>query len=183
MAIQGAMALVIAARPGEPPRNTFARALSAGTSCGRPWVVYLQDDAVLCPDFCVRLADYLRPEATFSVLALYSDRRRVLDAYHAEQSLVRLTTAELTMAVGLAVASAIVTPFTDWLLSWEASHPEHKAAFDLALGAFCRSEKLLIAAAVPSLVQHRDSSSLLGHPCGRRQSRTFRLAHGEVPPC
>lgn len=176
---QEVSAVCVEAMANEPPRQTFLRTLRAAAP---PWAVYLQDDAWPAPDFAARLKPLL-DAAAFNVLSLYSDRACVSAAVAKGKPLVRLSAGELTMAVGLVVATELVDPFATFLPEWERSNPQHRAAFDLALGAFCRRERLIVRATAPSIVQHRDTESFLGHPCGRRRSRSYLAAYGEVPSC
>lgn len=170
--------VVVMANRQEPPRSTFLRALLAG--CPSPWIIYLQDDAVISPDFAIWLGDVL-PRQSFSVLMLYCNLRESVVAYQEGRHLTNVAHSRLNMAVGLAIAGGIVPAFRDFLPKWENANSHHNAGMDLALGAFCRHERLIIRAIVPSIVQHRDTESLLGHPCGRRKSRTFTMHYGALP--
>lgn len=115
------------------------------------------------------------------IQAIRGQRVQERESLVAGRDMVKLPHSDLSMSVWLAVSTGIVERFAAWLPSWETANPQHKAAQDLCLAAFCRAERLIVQATVPSLVQHRDADSFLGHPVGRRQSRTYRAVYGEIP--
>ncbi|AMV24611.1 hypothetical protein VT84_09460 [Gemmata sp. SH-PL17] len=157
--------------------ETWRDCLSAPPAAGG-WLVYLQDDAWPAPDFAPRLGNLLA-RGPFAVLMLYSARK---EAAPVPRGYATANPTAMCSAVGLVVASGIVPAFAAFYPDWLAAQPNHTFANDLALGAFCRRERLPVAIAAPPLVQHRPLKSLLGHRRGR-ESKHYRERYGEVPEC
>ena len=188
LATQGIAPEVVAARPGESPRATFLRALAAGDP-DAPWVVHLEDDVWPAPDLGARLAAAVAGiDASPRVAALtaFTLHRGDVGSWARAAPLATLAAvapSRFAMTQCLAVRRSVVAGLADHLPAWEAAHPEHNNAEDYMFGNYCSKAGLRIFKHVPSLVQHRDIDSLLGHPCGRRRSPSFAAAYGEIPPC
>jgi len=184
LAAQGVLpALTAAGEPGEAPRDNFRRVLRLGAASGREWLLHLEDDAYLAPDFAAK-ALALIGRGTANLWTFYSARKEDGEALAAGKECRRVTPGAFANTQAVAFPCCLIPHLLAYLPEWEAKHPEHRSAVDYFLGAFCRRERLLIQASVPSLVQHRAGKSLLGHRARfGRVSRTFAAAYGEVPPC
>jgi hypothetical protein len=166
----------------EPPRANWRRFLEMAAAEGEGYVLHLEDDAFLCPDFFNRLRPLL-DRGSFNLLTLYSNHKRDMESLKAGKSLRRLTYSEFSGTVGFVIDACLAPLLLDSLPSWEAEHPEHRDACDYHLRDFLRQQRLIIQAAIPSLVQHRPGPSLLGHKGRWRHSRTFAVVFGDVTPC
>ena len=149
-------------------RKTFVEAVG----CRGP-LVYLQDDSILCPDFDSRLNLVV---GMADVVMLYCNRKETLLA---SPPFVCLPRGHLTMAVGLLLSQRVCAAVPEWEITWGEDNPNHHAAIDYCLRDLLRHNRWSLAASVPSIVQHRDESSLLGHPCGSRKSRSYTREFGE----
>lgn len=167
----------------EGSRSNWKRFLRLTSALNNEWILHVEDDACLAPDFAFR-AIALLSRGVANVLTFYSDRKRVLEAFQAGKDLTRLTYSDFCGTVCFAMPTCFATPLLDYLPQWEQMNPQHAAAEDYHLRDFCRRERLLIQASVPSLAQHRPGPSLQRHPPGRyRYSRTYLAAYGEIVPC
>lgn len=145
------------------------------TAAARPveYVLTIDDDVALCPDFAARL-DAVIDEHSPLAMTLYSrspsdveDMRHGLTANRARY--VHPTALLMRRSVARDFASALrLDPLWD-------DRPGR--AFMRFWRRYAPGQRVLNA--LPSLVQHRGLPSLLGHT-GRRQSLTFREAFGEV---
>lgn len=162
---------------GRGPAQTWLACLREPPPAGE-FLTYLQDDCWLAPGFGLRLRGLLA-RGPFAVLMLYTGRK---EAAANPRGYAMLSPTAMWSAVGLSIAAGIIPAFAEFYPRWLADHPRHTFANDLAMAAFCRRERLPVACACPPLVQHRPNRSLLGHGSGR-ESKHFKAAYGEVPPC
>nr|ADY57876.1 hypothetical protein Plabr_0247 [Rubinisphaera brasiliensis DSM 5305] len=157
---------------GRGARHTFVRCVSRSQE-----LIYLQDDAVCCPKFLATLAS--RDLGRFDIVMLFCNRKAVNHCQSSEE-LIAVPRSYLTMAVGLYLSRRVCDAVEAWELQWSERNPQHRAAIDYMLRDLLMHNKWSLGATVPSLVQHRDADSHLGHPCGRRQSESYRRAFGDV---
>lgn len=173
--------------PDEPPRTNFRRLLAQGAASERDYLIHLEDDIYLCPEFAAGVADRLRTEVA-NLWTFYDARQEAIAALATGQTYRRITPGAFRNTQAVAFATALIPSLLRRLPEWETAHPEHRSAVDCFLGWFCRVERLIICASVPPLVQHRQVPSLLGH---RKQygriSRAFTQRWGPIPggddPC
>ncbi|MGB5636334.1 MAG: hypothetical protein WBM44_05205 [Waterburya sp.] len=168
----------------EPAKNDCARALQLGASFGCEWTIYLEDDAFLAPVFAQEVERVLKEsiQKEFLLVTFYSDSRRVLNAMKQGKRSCLIPPRWFWSTVCVAVRTEEIPAIIVFAPGWYERHPEHWHASDLLLGAFCSSRKGKILACVPSPVQHKDSSSSLGHKVVRKRfSRTFKAAYRSIP--
>jgi hypothetical protein len=140
------------------------------------WVVGIEDDALLAPDFSTAFFSALAEPHPPAVQALtfYRNDRADLDCL-ARGERWRLIPARqfhglVCIAVRRAVVPAILAHWEEW--------PDEKLG--IALGDLFSRRGWEIRCHVPSLVQHLDTDSILGHRTRPRRSRSFTAAYGEI---
>lgn len=159
------------------PEQRWANGRRAWLSHDRDtdWHVVIQDDAVVCEDFLAGLEKALTVVPTEVAVTAYVGRerpspeavqRRVNEAKKSGSSWVRLN----FLYWGLAVA--VPTPVIGRMVAW--GDRMHKANYDTRLGRWLRDEaRWPVWGTHPSLVEHRDESSLVGHDVPGRVAHHF----------
>lgn len=147
---------------------------------GADWHLVIEDDAIVCRDLLAgleRVADLVPAE---SVLSLYLgnnpawEKRMRIEAGRTDAALVPMRTLVWGVAIALPVATI------DDMLAW-CEHNRTSSNYDHRIAQYY--EKRLKWRAYytwPSLVDHRQVSSLLGHPDGRHAAR-FLGADASAP--
>lgn len=174
----GAVLLICPHEDGTPARVDFPRALSNAADMGRPWVLQLEDDVVLCPGFGQLALNDIPNEA--DVVTLFSRSRRDLEWLDAGQPYRKLNPSGFSMSQGFFIRSELASGVELYAPGWYDRHPQHNRAADLLLGAYLSSRRARVFVRVPSLVQHRPGPSTLPGHHGARQSESYRRAFGEV---
>lgn len=161
---------------GDGPQQSFVRAVSEPIDT--PWTIFLEDDVFLAPDFYSRAQQYCRISDT--AWSGYSGRSTDLKLI--ENGRTYRLTKNFWMSQCVGIRTALLESLAEWAPTWWTNHPEHKSAVDLMIGDWLANMGKRIVVAVPSLVQHKNSPSLLGHCNGRvRQSPSFARMYGEIP--
>lgn len=160
----------------------MAHALTASADRGSTWILQLEDDVWLAPDFGALAIDALvrADEAGADALTIFTRTKADLDLMPGP-SLRRQSPASLSMTQGVFVRRSMMIGFDEWAPSWYREHPQHNHASDLLLGSWLSRRKAKLYAHIPSLVQHRAVPSMLPSRGGTRQSTSYRMAFGEVP--
>lgn len=155
--------------------DTFLRALE---TAGRRPALHLEDDVSLAPGFRARAAALLNehqhePVQLFSIRAI-ADRRHGARWELGSQFLMGqcfYLPAEM---------SRDLRGYADYWRESDRGH-EHPTGLDLMVADFLRERRIHYWHHVPSLVQHRPSTSLIDHRRARtRQSPTFEDTFGEI---
>lgn len=135
----------------------------------RDWLVRCEDDAVPVRNLAAALPGILG-SAPGPVVTLYSNRAADPKSLAAGVRWRRQPYSELFVGVVMAVRGSLCAGLADHLEAIEGH-------WDSGIQPYLRSCGLHSYAHVPSLVQHRNDDSLLGHPSKPagipRQSRTF----------
>lgn len=150
---------------GESSRRQLLRALQ--TCHGAEFAVLLEDDAYLSPDFHERAISFIHRGTNMKP----------------RDGIAYIPAGKFSMTVGIIIAVKMVIGLVNYLPLWERENPRHANAADYLLRDFCKRERLPVAIAWPSIVQHRDGVSALGHRTKNRISPSFLSAYGEVEPC
>jgi hypothetical protein len=177
-ACPGALLVVQQHQPGTLPRVDFPIALGAAGRVGRPWILQLEDDVVLAPNFGACVLPWLDD---CDVLTLFSRNGADLEAMYRGESVRRMGPSSFSMSQGFLIRSELAVGIEAFAPTWYAAHPEHNRAADLLLAAYLSERKARVLVRVPSLVQHLRGPSTLPNHRGARQSESFRRAFGEVP--
>lgn len=168
--------------PGEPAWVTFPTTLMRAGVVGhltrRPWVLQLEDDVDLAPDFG-RLALEVGLDDC-DVLTLFSRSRRDLAAMDRGEKVRRLNPSAFSMSQGFFIRREMAVGVHVFAPSWYADHPQHNRAADLLLADYLSTVCARVLVRVPSLVQHRRGPSTLPGHHGARQSESYRRAFGEA---
>jgi hypothetical protein len=162
---------------GRTVPESYADALAAWDGRGVRWVLQLEDDAILSPDFeahalrLLRRAD-ARPDV--GLVSFYSGRRlRPGEAPPDPPTLEYLPGARFLMAQAIALRAGSVADHNGFLLRW-TSERGRPYATDPATAAWLSARGLRYARAWPGIVQHRDVPSLYGH---RRNPNRFSSSY------
>lgn len=180
-AAQGIVTTTIVGTSAEPPRENFRRLLRAGIEAGQPWIMHVEDDAFLAPDFAVQALACIN-RGVANVWSFYSARKEDLEALEAGKKYRRVTPTQFFNTQAVCFSPVFAARMLEDLPEWEAKNPQERSGVDVFIGWFCRKHKFIICVSVPSFVQHRQLPSLLGHRKRYgRISRTFALRYGAVP--
>jgi hypothetical protein len=163
----------------EKPRQNWRRALDLAYKVERPWILQLEDDVYLGPDFAQKVLDYLGRNIA-NLWSFYDATTEGLAAWRNGPTQRRTTMLSNCQAV--AFHRDLVQPMLAYLPAWEERHPTFHSAVDIFLREFCAHERLIVRYSAPSLVQHRQTKSLLGPRASRgRISPSFLACYGPVP--
>lgn len=167
-------------RENETARQNRDRLFSLAVQYNPQWIIYIEDDVILSPEFERCIPDALQSdEATAEKVAavtFYSNSSKDIVSEHFYFRTV--APKQFYGICCIAIKPTIVKSILRYSSKWYANHPEHHDAYDLMIGSCISEMKKKILVFVPSQVQHRDSSSLLNHKFGRRKSRSFSNAYG-----
>lgn len=162
--------------------ESYADALSAWSREPVSWVLQLEDDAVLAPDFADHALRMIREtdwDARVGLISFYSGRRvRPGESLPAPPILEHLPGARFLMAQAIAFRAPSIPDHNDFMLKWTADR-DRPYATDTATAAWLSVRRLRFARAWPSIVQHRDVPSLYGHHRNpNRFSQSYAIAYG-----
>jgi hypothetical protein len=162
-------------KAGRTVPESYADAL-AEWGVARPWVMQLEDDAVLCPNFGEHALRVIREAdaAQLPFVSLYSGRRPREGVSLPEPGNWELVSgSKFSMTQAFAVRSQLVADHNTFMLSFTEGRPY---ATDTATAAWMKSRRMRFARAWPSLVQHDDGGeSLSGHRANpNRTSPSYR---------
>lgn len=169
--------------PGTSPRMDLPSLVDCALAADRPWLLLLEDDVWLCPEFGRRAIDALARAAELGAdaLSLFSRLRHDLTLLDRGESFRRQAPSGFCMMQAVFITADVMAGFCDWAPEWYEAHPCHQHAADLLLGAWLSRQRASLFVHVPSLVQHRAVPSTLPNHRGIRQSETYRRAFGPVP--
>ncbi len=175
-ACPGATTLVKEHVPGEPVRVDFPRALEHAATFGRPWILQLEDDVLLCPSFGVEALAHGLDRC--DVLTLFSRSKADLAAMDRGEKTRKIGPSSFSMSQAFFIRADLAVGIERFAPGWYAAHPEHNRAADLLLGAYLSQKRARVLVRVPSLVQHKHLPSTLPGHHGARQSESFTRAFG-----
>lgn len=169
--------------PNTPAWIDYINALDTARRMNSDWIVALEDDAFLAPDFGPRTTNALSYADTNgeSVVLLYGNYIDDLRAMDNGITWRRQTPRAIWGSVGIAIRSVGVDGLRKFATAWHDSHPEHVRASDLMIREWFACERMKVGVPIPSLVQHADAPSTVGNNTGRpRFSRSFRRHYGAL---
>jgi hypothetical protein len=161
---------------GEPVRVDFPRVLRLAAEQGRPWILQLEDDVQLCPNFGAEALAHGLDQA--DVVTLFSRSKADLAAMDRGEVLRKIGPSSFSMSQAFFIRADLAVGIEGFAPGWYAAHPEHNRAADLLLGAYLSQKKARVLVRVPSLVQHKRLPSTLPGHHGARQSESFTRAFG-----
>lgn len=149
-----------------------SRAWQEAASVGADWSAVIQDDALVCRDFTEGFARALGQFRGRGIVSAYMGRAKTPSTTRAIQQIGKSSwayTAALNWGVCFAVPTNTVKPMLDWCDAPERATDN----YDYRIGKFYRDVKgWRTYYTSPSLVDHRDEGSLVGHG-----AQTRRVAH------
>lgn len=163
-------------------RADFPVLMDAALGTARPWLLQLEDDVALAPNFGTLALRALNEAADrAAAISLFSRSKADLTMLASGQRWRRQAPSSFCMMQAIFLRADALRGLSEWAPTWYARHPEHRGrAADLLLGAWLSRNRQGLLVHVPSLVQHRQvPSSIPGHH-GARQSESYRNAFGEV---
>lgn len=170
--------------PGDPPRVDFPAVLNqAFMGSSANWIMCMDDDIWLCPNFAARCLDALTyvEGAAANAVTFFTRSKRDLEMMAEGTQWRWQPGSAFSMTQCVAVRRSLLEGFPAWAPSWYAAHPQHIHATDLILGSWLKAHGQRMLVHVPSLVQHRWTRSTLPSRASARQSESYRAAFGEVP--
>jgi hypothetical protein len=167
-------------RENETARQNRDRIFGMVINHAVQWILYLEDDIMLSPEFGQCVSNALQSDDANSekvaAVTFYSNSKK--DVVKENFYFRTVAPKQFYGICCLAIKPHIVKSFLDYAPSWYSEHPEHHDAYDLMIGSCISMLKKKILVFVPSQVQHRDTDSLLNHRYGRRKSQSFLEAYG-----
>ena len=126
-----------------------------------PWCLVLEDDAVVCADF-LNQASMALAHAPSPIVSFYLGRGR---PPHWQQRIAKVIASEAHWIIATemlhGVATAVRTELIPDLLAWI----EDQEPVDEAIGDFAQQNNFEVSYTHPSLVDHRDSGTIMDyHP-------------------
>jgi hypothetical protein len=146
---------------------------------GATHLVIVQDDALPCPDFHLRVESLLeeKPDRIVCLFVSQAPNVRVamLRALKNGQAWARLNPQGFTPVVCSVLPREVVEGLTEWA---DALPPNrHRRSDDFMLSQYAREKRLEVWACVPSICDHDDSvPSLIGARAGQRHRQAVALA-------
>jgi hypothetical protein len=149
---------------------TISRGLQNLTS---PWILYLEDDAELAPDFGeLAMSDIKSVHDECGAISFFSDRE-IDQLIYRGQPKMNGAILPFINSQGLAIRKEVADlwgqKIVDW---WDRATKHKKKAPDMALGDICYEAGYEILIRLPSIVQHRKIPSAFGHT-HHPHSKTF----------
>lgn len=165
--------------PGTLPRVDFPAAMGKAFGAGHEWILQLEDDVSLCPNFGRHLSESL-PWIRDNVdcATFFSRSRKDLDAMKRGERWRRIAPKAFSMSQCFIVRSSLLDGFNEWYPEWYSDNPQHERAADLLFGAWLSIKGARVAVHIPSLVQHKLGRSTIPGHYGARQSQSFEQAFG-----
>lgn len=182
---RGAQIAVHYHEPGSSARVDFPETIDLGITTDRRWILQVEDDVWLCPEFGDRCLGGIRyAEASdVSAVTFFSRSKRDVEMLSIGKTWRTQSPASFCMMQCVSLKTDALRGFSAWAPTWynDPRNSHHQHAADLLLGAWLSRNKRKMLAHIPSLVQHRKvKSTLTGHR-GARQSDTYSIAFGEAP--
>jgi len=144
------------------PTSRAAWVLGAGT--GVSHVLVIQDDAVLADDFVAGATNALRARPADPV-CFYSARKEVPAAVAKGRPWVSFGGSSWLNAQAVALPADLAVAFVAWAAQHEAEQGARWGkSYDTRLAAFLVAHKRPMWVTAPSLVDHADVPSQMGHP-------------------
>lgn len=180
---RGARLVVREHRRGDAPRVDYPRAVTLGLSLNTPWLLTLEDDVWLAPDFADKALAAINEGARngANAVSMFSRHGEDLEMLKRGQTWRSQSPKSFIMMQAIAVARPYLEGLPEWAPSWYEERPGTVHAADILLAHWLSKQKAKLHVHVPSLVQHRRSRSTLGGRAAARQSESFRKVYGEVP--
>lgn len=158
--------------PSRDPRQrwrTGRRAWEAHAS-DADWHLVLQDDAVPCRDLLAGLEAALAVVGPDGLVSAYTGTGRP-DQQHVKRALAHAAATghswmpTRSLCWGVAILAPV--PTIPDMLAWCSARPRQQLNYDMRIGRYYRDVmKWRTWYTVPSLVDHRDTASLVGHGSG-----------------
>lgn len=167
-------------QPGRTVAESYGDALMAGLTAWAAWVLQLEDDIRLVPCFATEVTRLLTSlHKSVGLVSFYSGRRiRPGEILPSPPILEYGPGRQFLMAQAIALPAPHIPALCRYVLAWKADHPM-PGGTDLATAAWLAATRLPYARTWPSLVQHGNGVSLLGHHRHpNRQSASFDRAWG-----
>lgn len=146
---------------GRTVPESYADTLSSALPHGRPWILQLEDDAILRSDFAELAISLLNLGRDLPLVSLYSGRK-VSSPPPLVPELERLPGSRFLMAQAFFIRSDLVDDHNQFMLRF-CNEQERPYATDTATALWLKARKLKYGRAWPSIVQHDDAPSMCGH--------------------
>lgn len=148
---------------------------------GADWHMVLQDDAIACPDLCAGLSKALEVLGTKGLVCAYSGAGKPQQT-HIKRALAHAKDkghtwwSSRSLCWGVAIIAPVHT--IEPMLKWGSMRQRMKINYDKKIGMYYRDARNWRSWYTnPSLVDHRDGDSLVGHgttaPEGGRRAHEF----------
>jgi len=161
-------------------RDAFVAISNVLAGATRRWVIYMEEDVELDPEFGARVPQILTELPSthpFGAVSFFSsdeqDKERLAKGvyiYEREEFF-----HSQCIAMRLHVAQAWQRMIVPW---WDAAPQRKKRCIDLSFGSCCKEIGTNLLTYLPSLVQHRQIPSGYGHTICPR-SNTFGAGNGD----
>lgn len=169
-------------KDGESPRDNFRRLLRVSMEMDKPVTLHVEDDAYPSPDFSEKAIECLSESGLHDIWTFYSARKEDVVAYKQGRTSRRITPSQYFNSQAVSWPTKHCAAMLEYLPAWEVERKRGISDVDVFIGSYARLAGIKIIASVPSIVQHREIVSMLGHrPRYGRISRTFLMHYGLTP--
>jgi hypothetical protein len=148
------------------------------------YLVRLEDDAILAPDYqeILLLALMKMKARNFAALMLFNTFPEI-KALEKGHEVLRINACRVCSGVALVYDTTILKDFIAFYKTGPLPTPVHKfGPPDATLGMFLQKQDYKLGLLNPSIVQHREGESFLGHGWkGARQSQSFWERYQKTP--
>jgi glycosyltransferase involved in cell wall biosynthesis len=168
--------------PQEDVDTTYLRVLESGL--GYDYLVRLEDDAILAPDYQKTLEwcfERMAKNGYWAVM-LFSNFKE-LPTPKRGHKIINIGSTHVCSGVGLIYDCALLRDFIDFYKEAPMPVQSHRLGPpDISLGLYLQSRGLKLGCLSPSIIQHLDDGSELGHGKEgyKRRSHSFTERYGEV---
>lgn len=161
--------------------DNYVRVLESVTE--EDYLVRLEDDSILAPDY-QEILDWTLEEMKakdFSAVMLFNTFPEI-QCPTSGHEIVRIEEAFVCSGVALIYDARILPGFIEFYKNGPLPTPVHKwGPPDATLGMYLNKMNLKLGVLNPSIVQHQEGLSFLGHGWkGPRQSHSFKARYGEI---
>lgn len=180
--------------PSKDPRQRWANGRRAWESYdpSADWHMVIQDDAIVCEDLMAGLEEALSVLGPQGLVSAYTGTGRP-NQYHIRRALRHavdkghswMTTRSLCWGVAIILPTNVI----DGMLKWCDHRDRSRMNYDMRIGVYARDVlKWKTWYTIPSLVDHADGPSLVGHGGTKRSAHQFHTGSAldvdwtRVPP-